>query len=52
MKPSAELTPAEAEDLAAEKKRMSYREWRAGFPGKEIYRSKRVELEILPRTGD
>jgi hypothetical protein len=27
-------------------------EWMIGFPGPEICRSNRVELEILPRTGD
>jgi hypothetical protein len=26
--------------------------WQGGFPGPEICRSNRVELEILPRTGD
>jgi hypothetical protein len=30
----------------------SYGEWRRSFPGPEICRSNRVELEILPRTGD
>jgi hypothetical protein len=30
----------------------AYREWRFSFPGPEICRSNRVELEILPRTGD
>jgi hypothetical protein len=28
------------------------RRWRADYPGKVLFRSNRVELEILPRTGD
>jgi hypothetical protein len=30
----------------------TYAEWQQTFPGPEICRSNRVELEILPRTGD
>jgi hypothetical protein len=30
----------------------TYLEWQRSFPGPEICRSNRVELEILPRTGD
>jgi hypothetical protein len=30
----------------------AYRMWKHSFPGPEICRSNRVELEILPRTGD
>jgi hypothetical protein len=30
----------------------TFLEWQRTFPGPEISRSKRVELEILPRTGD
>jgi hypothetical protein len=32
--------------------RMTIEEWERTFPGPEICRSNRVELEILPRTGD
>jgi hypothetical protein len=32
--------------------RPSFRDWELNFPGPEICRSNRVELEILPRTGD
>jgi hypothetical protein len=32
--------------------RMTLDEWKATLPGLEICRSNRVELEILPRTGD
>jgi hypothetical protein len=40
------------EELVAPESRQSYFEWESDFPGPEICRSNRVELEILPRTGE
>jgi hypothetical protein len=42
----------EAEPEKNPKPRISYEEWERTLPGPEILRSKRIELEILPRTGD
>jgi hypothetical protein len=39
-------------DVGKEWNDPAYVEWRRTFPGLEICRSNRVELEILPRTGD
>jgi len=43
---------AETNDASAIATDPGYQEWRRAFPGPEICRSNRVELEILPRTGD
>jgi hypothetical protein len=30
----------------------SYEQWQIAFPGQEIGKSKRIELQLVPRTGD
>jgi hypothetical protein len=42
----------ESEPEKDPKPRISYEEWERTLPGPEILRSKRIELEILPRTGE
>jgi len=48
--PPAALSRPESIDDAIDDP--TYIAWRQSFPGPEICRSNRVELEILPRTGD
>jgi hypothetical protein len=45
-------TQYDDEAASSTPKGLSYEEWQRSFPGPEICRSNRVELEILPRTGD
>ena len=40
------------DEIETEENPLKMAQWRQGFPGPEICRSNRVELEILPRTGD
>jgi hypothetical protein len=46
--PGRQPTP----DVEARGQRISYDAWERTFPGPEVIRSKRLPLEILPRTGD
>jgi len=47
------IADAERQDAADRAEgRITIEEWERTFPGPEICRSNRVELEILPRTGD
>jgi len=49
-----QIVPPNTNENAKDKagKRMTYEEWERTLPGPEICRSNRVELEILPRSGD
>jgi hypothetical protein len=46
------LAVTQIEDPLEAMRHSTYLQWLQSFPGREICRSNRVELEILPRTGD